>query len=76
MDESDLKCVIDSPAVLRPDGLVIKCGRGGDLVVANVTVFHAERLQAVVGVGRPGNVQICHTEARDSRFQIRSKDIG
>ena len=51
---SDLEPV--SPAVLRPDGLVVKGGRGGDLVVADVTVLHAERLQAVVGVGGAGDV--------------------
>ena len=53
---SDLQPVSVSPAVLRPDGLVVKGGRGGDLVVADVTVLHAERLQAVVGVGGAGDV--------------------
>ena len=45
-----------SPAVVRPDGFVVKSGGGGDLVVADVAVLHAERLQAVVGVGGASDV--------------------
>ena len=55
-------CLTVSPSVLRPDGFVVKGGGGGDLVVADVTVLHAERLHALVGVGGAGHLNIWFSE--------------
>ena len=55
-------CLPVSPAVLRPDGFVVKGGGGGDLVVPDVTVLHAQRLHALVGVGGASHLDIWFSE--------------
>ena len=59
---SPISSSLVSPAVLRPDGFVVKGGGGGDLVVLDVTVLHAERLHALVGVGGASHLDIWFSE--------------